>query len=402
MSNDFPGLGMIRFGRILLVVAALAAPALSRPMAAEAQLTPADSAAVLLRTAEAFEARGDLDVAEAILLFITERYAGTAAARQAIDRLRGPESARDQRVSRLELPVFGTLYGMWLGIAVPSALDADESEAYGIGLLAGVPIGLFSALSAQRSQQYTEGQARAITWGGTWGTWQGLGWAEVLGFGQEEVCGEFGCFESGDNGQEVLTTMIFGGLAGIATGAVIARNPVRSGVSSAVQGASTWGSVYGAMVAEILDDDDGGGDDAVLLTSLLAGNAGLLVGEVLGSAHDVSRGRVRLINLGALGGGLMGLGIDLLTEPGDNAVLAIPLITSVAGLTIATLTTRDRDRFGPADDGAEAGLALLGYADGKVSFNPPLPLPTMIRTERPDGRDSWTPGLRFELFRAAF
>ena len=298
--------------------------------------------------------------------------------------------------------MFGTLYGLWLGIAVPTAFDASDSEAYGAGLLAGVPLGLFSALSAQRSQQYSEGQARAISWGGIWGTWQGLGWAQVLDLGQEEVCSQFGCFDSGDDTEEVFTSMIVGGLAGIATGAVIARNPVRSGVSSAAQGGSTWGSIYGAMLAEILDSDDGGDDDGVLLASLLAGNAGLIAGELLGSAYDVSRPRVRLINLGALGGGLVGLGIDLLAASDDDEAIAIPLATSVAGLLIATAATKNRDRRSGSSGGEGDGFALLGYAEGDWTVGTPMPMPTALPIDRDDGRTDWVPALRFELLRARF
>ena len=387
---------------VLLAVGALLPIALTQPADSSAQIAASDAAAVLLRTAIDFEEEGDLDIARALFVRITERYPGTEAAAEALERLTAPASARAGRVSRLELPVFGTLYGLWLGLAVPTAFDASDSEAYGAGLLEGVPLGLFSALAAQRSQEYTEGQTRSITWGGTWGTWQGFGWSEVLGIGQREICSEFGCYESDENREEVFTSMILGGLAGIATGAVIARNPVRSGVSSAAQGGSTWGSIYGAMIAEILDADDGGDNDGVLLASLLSGNAGLLAGEFLGSAYDVSRSSVRLMNLGALGGGLVGLGLDLLTSPGDNAAIAIPLVSSIGGLAVATAMTRGRDRLRGGADGGGDGLALLGFSDGAWSVGTPMPMPTVMTMDREDGRPTWVPGLRLDLLRARF
>jgi hypothetical protein len=388
--------------RVLLMLIVASVTILTVPAPSSAQVAPGDAAAVLLRTAIEFEGQSEWDLARALYLHISERYPGTVAADEAREQLTRPGAERADRVSRLELSVFGTLYGLWLGVAVPTALGADHTEAYGAGLLAGVPLGLFSALSAQRSQQYTEGQTRAISWGGIWGSWQGLGWTEVLGIGQYEVCSQYGCYERDDNTEEVFTAMILGGLAGIATGAVLARNPVRSGVSSAAQGGSTWGSIYGAMLAAVLDIDDGGDSDGVLIASLLGGNAGLFAGELLGSSYDVSRHRVRLMNLGALGGGLVGLGIDLLTDPGDNAMIAIPLVSSMAGLAIATVATRGHDGVSGSALGGGDGLALLGYSDAGWRVGTPMPIPTAIPIDLDDGRQDWVPGLRFELFRARF
>lgn len=386
----------------LLVVSALATGMLVRPAAALAQVSPSDEASVLLRTAMDFEDQGRQEIAEALLVHIIEHYPGTVAARQALERLSRPPSSRTDRVSRLELPVFGTLYGLWLGVAVPVALGSTDSEAYGAGLLTGVPIGLFSSLYAQRSQRYTEGQARAITWGGSWGTWQGLGWAKVLDFGQQELCSHFGCYPTDDDTEEVFTAMIIGGLAGIVTGAILARNPVRSGVSSAAQGGSTWGSVYGALVAELFDEDDWGDNEAVLAASLIAGNVGLLAAERLASAYDVSRPRVRLINLGALGGGLVGLGVDLLTDPGDNAAIAIPLVSSVTGLVIATLASGGRDRVEDRTPDSAEGTALLSYSGGVWQRGSLLPVPTLLPFDRRDGRPGWAPGVRVEWLRMRF
>jgi hypothetical protein len=99
--------------------------------------------------------------------------------------------------------VFATLYGLWLGVAVPTALGADDGEAYGAGLLVGGPLGLFSARAVTRSRSLTEGQVRAISWGGIWGTWQGFGVAEVLDIGEDVICdprarpGQLGGLERG-------------------------------------------------------------------------------------------------------------------------------------------------------------------------------------------------------------
>src|SRR5690606_358837 len=131
------------------------------------------------------------------------------------------------RSGRTELLVWGTTYGLWLGVAFPLMFDADGPEAYGIGLLAGAPAGFFSARAYTSDRTITSGQARAITWGGTYGTWQGLGLVALLDIGESthSVCppGE-PCYvtEYDDNNEELVAGAVLGGLAGIATGALLA------------------------------------------------------------------------------------------------------------------------------------------------------------------------------------
>ena len=387
-------------GRVWFVGLVLAGVCLcAGPRAAAAQLTPADSAAVLLRTAEDFERQGEPKIAAALYAHITERFAQTPAAAEAQARLLGSGDRFDP-VSSLELPVFGTLYGLWLGVAVPAAFGADGSGAYGAGLLIGGPLGLFGARAAQRARQYTEGQARAISWGGIWGTWQGAGWAEVADWGSETSCDAFGCYDTGDNEQAVLTSMIVGGLAGITAGAVIASNPVKSGVSSAAQGGSIWGSLYALGLGGLADAE---GDD-LLLTTLIGGNVGLLGGALLARQYDLTRPRVRWINLGALVGGLGGLGIDLLVQPDDDAVaIGIPLVTSIAGLAIAAHTTRNMVAgLSDAEEGDDLDGALFGYGAGGWGFGTPIPAPAMLPRDDANGRTEWRPGITVEIFRAKF
>ncbi|MCH7565466.1 MAG: hypothetical protein IH968_16765 [Gemmatimonadetes bacterium] len=94
---------------------------------------------------------GRWEIAEALYIHITEGYGGTPAAVAAQVRLSAPPRDRLERTSRVELPVFGTLYGFWLGIAVPAALGADGPEAYGAGLLIGGPVGLFASRAMAHS-----------------------------------------------------------------------------------------------------------------------------------------------------------------------------------------------------------------------------------------------------------
>ena len=367
------------------------------PVTLHGQVTRADSAAVLLEAATRFEQDGRWEIAEALYIHITEQFGGTPGAAAAGVRLAAPAT---DRPSRVELPVFGTLYGLWLGLAVPAAFGADGSEAYGAGLLIGGPVGLFASRAMARARPMSEGQARAVSWGGIWGTWQGFGWSNVLGLGQEEFCDPYACYDTGGSSEERFASMIVGGLAGIVGGAMIARNPVRSGVSSGAQGGSIWGTIYGALGALLIDPYADG--DAVLATALIAGNVGLLAGGVLAGKYDMSRGRIRMINLGALVGGLGGLGLDLITQPeSERAAIVIPFITSLIGLGIAANATRDRDLGGERSE-ADFGTALFDYRDGALRFNTPMPMPTLLPFGDASGRRMWRPGISLDLFSAKF
>jgi hypothetical protein len=394
IRSSRPGRRFVR--GVVLGVALLATAELHRPLAA--QMTPTDSAAVLLQTARDFEREGDRETAQAILIYITQRFGSTPAADDARARLTGPAGDRLDPVSRIELPVFGTLYGLWLGVAVPAMFGSESAGAYGAGLLIGGPLGLFSSIAVTRSRHLTEGQARAISWGGVWGTWQGFGWGRVLDIGRSEACTQGTCYSEDQSPEAVLASMVIGGLTGIATGAVIARNPVRSGVSSGAQGGSIWGTVYGGMVVGMFDPN---GEDVGLAATLIAGDLGLIAGATLAGKYQISRPRVRMINLGALVGLVGGFGIDLLIDPdGEKVALGIPLVTSLAGLGIAAHATRDSDRrFEPGDD---TGGALFGWTDEGLQLGAPMPMPAMLPTEDVNGRRAWRPGISVELFRARF
>ena len=366
------------------------------------QVTPADSAEVLLDAASRFSSQGRQDVADALYRLIAERFPSTPAAEVARLRLGAVRSAGTVGGGRVELQVWSTLYGLWLGIAVPGALGADDSEPYGLGLLLGGPAGFFAGKQIAGSRDLTEGQARAITLGGTWGTWQGFGWAEVLDLGQEQVCQDDGygryCYDEGDSSEETFAAMILGGVAGIAAGAALSSRPISPGVATAVNFGSLWGSWLGFGFGYLADMED----DALLAATLVGGNAGLVGTALKARDWNPSRSRARIVSIYGVIGGLSGLGLDLLAQPDDEKVaMAIPLAGSIAGLALGVMNTRSYDTVEPAAAGAPPGGALLNLSEGNWSLGAPMPQPRMLELDGPHGLVR-KPALGLTLLNARF
>lgn len=358
---------------------------LASPSGAAGQ-TRADSAAVLIDAARRLAAEGRAEVAQTLYRYVVERYGGTAAAEEAARLLAGGGPERDGRV---ELQVWGTLYGLWLGVGLPLAAGADDPEPYGLGLLLGGPAGFFGSRAYARSRPLSVGQARAITLGGTWGSWQGLGWALVADVGQEErrICPDpqfpEQCFtdQEGDSSEEIAAAVIAGGLVGIVTGAILARKPISQGVASTVNFGALWGTWFGVAAGVLMDRED----DDLLAATLIGGDVGLLATGLLAPAWDLTRERARLISIAGVLGGLAGAGIDLLVQPDDEKVaIAIPLVGSIAGLALGASTTRDRAAAGGVRDDSSPG------ANG-------LPMPTLLRVHDAPGRTRLVPGLTFAV-----
>lgn len=382
------------------LVAVTAGVLVTLPAATNAQMTRADSAAVIVGTADAFAEEGRWEIAEALYRLVMERYAATTSARTAAERLESPPEAIVFGDGTVELSVWMTLYGAWLGVAVPGAFGAESSEPYGVGLLVGGPTGFLTGRGIARSMQLTEGQARAITLGGTWGTWQGFGWREVFDWGVQEQCfsdgagGQF-CGDFEDSSEEAFAAMIVGGIAGIATGAALAKRDITPGTGTAVNAASLWGTWFGVAGGTLIDLED----DNLLAATLLGGNITMLIVGTQASKWNVSRGQARTVSIAGVLGLLAGLGIDLIVQPDSEKVaIGIPLATSVAGLALGVSATKDQasSAFESGPDGS-----LLRLQDGEWTVGLPLPVPSLAEIDGLDG-PRIRPRLGFELFRASF
>ncbi len=364
----------------LLVLLLLALGA--RPRDASAQVSAADSAAVLLEAADRFAADGDVDVARALYRFVVENFPDTPAAGQAAARLDTVKETGTAGGGRVELQVWSTLYGLWLGVAIPGAFGADGPEPYGVGLLLGGPLGFVGGKLLGGSRDVTEGQARAITLGGTWGTWQGAGWARVMDLGEGNYeCDIDVCTDNG-SAEETFAAMVVGGLAGIAVGERLSRKSISPGVATTVNFGALWGTWFGFGLGYLADAEG----DGLLATTLVGGDIGLLVTAFGAPRWNPSRGRARLVSIYGVIGGLGGVGVDLLTRPDDDKVgVAIPLVGSAIGLALGMGLTRGYDlRTGGRGDGPADG-ALLSRTGGGWGVGAPMPFPVMLEVDGPRG-----------------
>lgn len=389
----------------LLLILTLIASFLTAPQS-EAQVTRADSASVLLQAARDFQSDGRTGVAEALFHLITERYGDTPAGEIARTALETPVKEGPSRSGRVELQVWSTLYGAWLGVALPAAFGANDPGPYGAGLLLGTPGGFLAGRAIGRSHSLSEGQVRALTFGSLWGTWQGFGWAEVGDWGEKEVCDFDYCYVNDPDTETIFKTMVVGGLAGTGIGWLLAQKPIPSGVATSANFGALWGSWLG-VAGGVITDREG---DGLLTTTLIGGNAGLITGAIFGSKLKLSRNRSRLISIAGVVGGLGGAGLDLLIQPDDDKVaMAIPLITSMAGLALGTALSSDTPSPGESGTGPDEGrlseepldLAFVEVRDGRLRTGVPSPFLTALPVETDSGI-RWKPGLGITLFSARF
>jgi hypothetical protein len=362
---------------------------------ARAQATSADTAAILLDAADRMSAEGRPDAAAVILDYLRVHYAATPAGREAARRMatapapRAPVAiAPGVRSSsgRTELMVWGTTYGIWLGLAAPATLEASGPSPYGLGLLLGAPGGyILSRIYADRVQ-ITEGQARAITFGGSWGTWQGYGLAKLTGVLERTHRSCVGtpeqCVESKEtSAKAVLRAMVVGGLAGIGTGAALGQAlDITPGQATTVNFAALWGTGYGVGAAVLFGTTGG---KAPLAAAVLGGDAALLGAAAAAPAWRLSREHARLISIAGLAGALAGGGVDLLVRIDNNKVaVAIPMAGAAAGLLLGAASTRSMpaEALAPGTRGVDpADGALLGVRDGRLSLGVPALTPVLLR-----------------------
>jgi hypothetical protein len=367
-----------------------------------AQVTPADSAAVLLGVARSLRAEGRTALANSLLTLIIERYAATPAATEAQQLREGLRNVQDERSGRTELLVWSTSYGLMLGALTPVAFEADSEEAVGFGLLVGGPIGYAAGRAMLGERDLSEGQARAISFGSFWGAWQGFGWANVLDIGEREVCTDFGggCFRQDPSGETLLRSAIVGSIMGIGTGLYLARKDIPAGTATTVNFGALWGTWYGGALY-FLVDGDGSDEDNGLAATLMGGNVGLAAMAVMAPKWQLSRGRARLISISGVAGLLGGLGILLISGAEGQGSILVPLAGSTLGLAAGVGWTRNYDEQMRTRGGDSELSSALHWQNGKLQLALPELTLQSLETRRA-GKPAYEPAVRIPLFSAKF
>jgi len=388
-------LSRARFAYVAYVVVALG----FRPPERLFAQTAADSAAVLLDAARGLEREGRAAASRELLRYIGRRYPATTAALAADSLLRALPQLATTSTGHTGYVLFNTVYGAFLGAAIPAAFGAESAAPYGAGLLVGAPLGFLASRAYARAKIRTGGQAGIATLATYWGTWQGVGWQQVFNIGEEEVCGDGFCYTQTSD-RAPWAAMVVGGLAGLGVGLATATGKdIPSGTSTMVSASALWTSWFGLAGAIIGGAED---DDDILAAVLLSGNVGLLAGIPAARAWRPSSSRVRLISAAGLAGALAGFGIDLLAEVDDDATaFAIPAVASAIGLIASARATRDRDEPDGAGGSAPVSGALLELRDG-LRLGMPLPQPQLAKLRDHEGRQRTRAGVRLDLLRASF
>ncbi len=361
--------------------------------------TPADTAAVLLDAARNLQREGRADAAGDLLRYLRRHYPATAAARSA-DSLLGamPQPAAPVGAGRTGFVTFNTLYGGFLGLAIPAAFNESDATAAGVGLLVGAPAGFFASRAFARKHFRTAGQAGLASFATVWGTWLGLGLQQALDIGEQQSCTQFGCYST-DSDTAPWAAMSIGGIAGLVVGwALASAREIRPGTSTLISHSAFWGTWFGASLGRVADLHDNG----LFVSALVVGNAGLLAAIPAARAWRPSSSRVRLITAAGLAGGLAGLGIDLIAQPDDERVgLAIAAAGSAAGLLTGALATR-KQRDLDTQEAAGGGANALAQWNNGLRFALPLPEPATFQIEGRDGRLHTVRAARLRLFDARF
>jgi hypothetical protein len=189
----------------------------------------------------------------------------------------------------------------------------------------------------------------------------------------------------------VIGTAVASSVAATAIGLAVADAASPSaGDIELVRSGLLWGAVGGSL-ALLAFGDSNVSQTAALRGIALSMDAGFLVGLALAKNFEVSRNRVLIVDAGALGGGMTGLGIAWLAfyEPygsNEEALAAGALLGMLSGITIAAIATRGldphSDRIPIAGTRSTVPALLARDQDGRWRPGTPGPTPVFDGTGR--------------------
>jgi hypothetical protein len=268
---------------------------------------------------------------------------------------------------RGRLVLWSSLYGIWLGIAGDILIQVNELQPAVLLPMVGIGVGLGASLVITAHHPVTTGQAWTIITGLDYGSINGALWGAGFGLSAKGVVG--------------LSLATSVAATPVAIFVASTQSP-KAGDIELVRSSLLWGTVAGLLAAAAFDPHATA--EGAWRTGAIAMDVALAAGIGLANSFDLSRNRVLIIDAGAVGGGLIGLGVALLVSDTHNvsgqAVAGGALGGLVAGIAIAALATRSLDSA-ETQARAPAYPALFARdADGHWAVGMPAPTPVLDTT----------------------
>lgn len=168
-----------------------------------------------------------------------------------------------------------------------------------------------------------------------------------------------------------VATVIWGSAtAGLITGATVGSLAgTTPGRASYVGSTALWGGVLsGLFTASLSADDRAQRDDHALLGAALGTNVGTVAGILSAGTLSPSVARVRFMDLGGIGGGILASGIyvsaaDRLSEDNARGLFGVTALGIASGLAVAAVLTQGL----PADRGS-----AVNESASALDFEPTL------------------------------
>jgi len=148
-----------------------------------------------------------------------------------------------------------------------------------------------------------------------------------------------------------------GAVAGGVVGTVRGTTPGRA---SFVGSTALWTGLVGGLLVGAISSEDDKQDDRALLASAIGLNLGALAGAFAAGPVSPSIARVRFLDLGGIGGGLVFGGLYLAAadqHPTSQGIMGATAFGAAAGLGVAWFATSGMqpDRIGPGDAASPVG-----------------------------------------------
>ena len=294
------------------------------------------TAADLYETAFRLIVEGDYSEAYERLNEVIDKYPNTVYARfaenrrQRLEQLNLPSIRRKKidQSGRVGTVVFSTLYSTWLGIGTARLADeTDNAKSIATGMMIGAPTGLLTSLVITRNAKLTRGQSALINLSGSWGTWQGLGWAILI--------------DEDDGEKPLISGAMIGGLSGILATSLLTRKIDPSvGDMAMINYGALWGTWLSVTAGQVVGISDG---NELLAWTLIGGNLGVAAMASLASKIDIAPARAHWINLGGIIGTIVASGMVTIIAESDiseSAAFGTLMIGGIAGLITGIYNTR--------------------------------------------------------------